>query len=320
MSNSTLFSAIERADLAAVQSALDSGADANAVNDKGRTALIEAAARRDVSIVRLLLARGAEVDRPAHTRTALSVACQLGGYREERAKLEPAALAVIDALLEAKADVNASHAKSEYPPLVAALRWGTSAIVQRLLEARPKVDPSMVQLAIDSGEYSLVQPLITRAGGVDRTAVLRHLCEHGGRSETLANIARTLCKLGAKPNHATRDGVTATHWAAYWADITMLLVLIEAGADMNAKTTASWYANESTVAAGATPRTLLDRRVEFARDEEWERGDQSTRDAWEKLASALGTTVDQWLSELAAQRAQSNTKKSKATKSAKKAQ
>lgn len=316
MSNDALFSAIERSDLPAAQAALDAGADPNALNAKGRTALIEACSKRSVAIVRLLLQHGADVERAAHSRTPLSVACQLDGYREEREKLEPAALAVIDALLEAKADVNASKANSLYPPLVAALRWATPAIAKRILEARPNVTQDMVHLAVSSGAYELVQPMMVRVGGVDRTALLRHLCEHGGRSELLASIARTLCKLKANPNHANADGVTATHFAAYWTDVPMLLALIEAGADLNAQTSSRWYINESDVAAGTTARTMLDRRIEFA-SEDWAKGDVASRSEWEKLAAALGTTVEQWLVDAAERRAQTPAKKPRKTKKTK---
>jgi ankyrin repeat protein len=241
------------------------------------------------------------------------VACQLNVDRALRAKLEPAALAVIDALLEAKADVNAAHANSEYPPLVAAIRWATPAIVKRLLEARPKVHESMVLDAVQHGQFECVQPLMMRAGGVDRTALLRALCAHGTQRDDVAQLARTLCKLNANPNHAERDGATPTHWAAYWTDVPMLLVLIEAGADMNAPLASNWYPNESKVLAGSTPRTLLDRALGFAA-ERWADGHVESRAEWEKLASALGTTVEQWLSDAAAQRAQAPAKKPRKTK------
>jgi ankyrin repeat protein len=259
-------------------------------------ALLDAIQRRDPQATRDALAAGAPVNaRDAYGRSPLSLACQIPGTREQRQRHEAATLAVIEALLEANADPADANGASEYPPLMAAVRWGTPAMVRRLLEARAPSSPSIVMQAIERCEWSVVQPLLLRAGGVDRGEVLRAMCAQGACSDEAASIARTLCKMGAKPGACGRDGVTAAHWAAYWADVPMLLVLIAAGADMGAKTGALWIANESRIAAGATPRAMLD----VALDDAAPRFESvpPSRDSWAQLAEALGTTLDAWQSE-----------------------
>lgn len=95
-----LFEAIERGDASAVEHALACGADPNAVDPRLPApflfrALSTAAARGNPEIVRVLLARGADVDgRDAGGGTALIWACN-GGF-VECARL----------LLEAGADVH----------------------------------------------------------------------------------------------------------------------------------------------------------------------------------------------------------------------
>lgn len=56
----TLFAAVQNSDLAAARSALDGGADIDAVNDYGSTALFFAADRGNAQIVQLLLEHGAD--------------------------------------------------------------------------------------------------------------------------------------------------------------------------------------------------------------------------------------------------------------------
>jgi outer membrane protein assembly factor BamB len=55
-----LFAAVQQSDLAAVEAALDAGADVNGVNRYGSTPLFFAADRGDLAIARLLLERGAD--------------------------------------------------------------------------------------------------------------------------------------------------------------------------------------------------------------------------------------------------------------------
>jgi ankyrin repeat protein len=91
-------SGTERDAEACVQLALDRGADVNAVNDSGQTALHIAAAQRDEHFIRFLAAHGARLDvKDRQGHVPLDVAMGLGGRGRGRA---PAARENIAALLQ----------------------------------------------------------------------------------------------------------------------------------------------------------------------------------------------------------------------------
>ncbi len=69
--------------LQAVRTALDAGADVNAANAAGRTAMHGAAAIRSTALIELLAVRGARVDvEDNEGQTPLDLATQGGGYRD----------------------------------------------------------------------------------------------------------------------------------------------------------------------------------------------------------------------------------------------
>lgn len=288
-----LLDAIRQQDLDAVRAALDGGVEANARDARGNNALSEAARCKSAAIARLLLERGASVDECTFTRTALSWACQIGGYRDERAKSERATIELVQALLDAGAAVDGAQGDRTYSPLRVAIQHATPAVVELLLGARPAVDESHVALAIERGEHALVLPLMKKAGGVDRSALLVALCARGDRTEQSASIARTLLALGATQQRDARDGSTPAHYAAYWGDFAMLHALIERGADLDAALTNTWPIEDSAKKRGTTPRAMLDESLRFTLESGWEAaGDDRAR--WERLAIAMGTTLDAW--------------------------
>ena len=100
------------------------GADVNVHNDRGRTALMNAAYRGETSIVRLLLKHGAQIDlRDKEGRTALLFAVDEGHTMTVRL------------LLERGADVHASRSTDGSTPLQLSRRWMGKKITQILLEA-----------------------------------------------------------------------------------------------------------------------------------------------------------------------------------------
>ncbi len=89
--------AVSRGDVAALEHLLDSGADVNALNQHGQTAIMNAAHHGQVEIVRLLIDRGADLNRSAkYGLTALMLAV-IGGHA-----------AVVEMLVRAGADTNLS--------------------------------------------------------------------------------------------------------------------------------------------------------------------------------------------------------------------
>jgi ankyrin repeat protein len=111
-------------DAAAMRALLDKGADANAKNDAGATALMWAA--DDGAKTRLLVEHGADVNAKSDVqRTALMIACGIPGND-----------AVVKFLLEhgAKADVSAPSLFGDVSPISEAAYAGNEAIMKMLVE------------------------------------------------------------------------------------------------------------------------------------------------------------------------------------------
>lgn len=232
----SLSDAVMRDDIAAVKSAIASGADPNAaiVTDKpgregmtalihaafegkaetlralldakpkieartedGRTALMYAAGWGDAAKVKLLLDAGARTDaRAADGWTALMWAAARG---------EPAS---VKALVQAGADVNAAN-KWRQTALMAAGRAGSPEKVAMLLEAGASA------AATDMNGDSALS--IAAAG------------------DTPAPVLETLAKAGAPINGTDVDGVTPLMKAAERGDAEAVGVLLKSGADAKIK-------------------------------------------------------------------------------------
>ena len=120
--NNKLIEAARRGKLAFVKKLLDDGADVNATNYIGQTALMLAAANRHVDVVKLLLEHGADVNATDDIgRTALMLA--VADQNIEVAKL----------LLEYDADVDATEING-LTALIVVAGFGHAEIVKLLLE------------------------------------------------------------------------------------------------------------------------------------------------------------------------------------------
>jgi ankyrin repeat protein len=119
--------AIGQGDLAKVTQLLDDTENVNVnwrAGGEGDTALIVAAGRNELPIVKLLLSRGAEVNlATADGFTALFMAGSAGNTE------------VVRVLLAAGADPNRSEIRYGYTPLARAIERDHEAIVQLLLDA-----------------------------------------------------------------------------------------------------------------------------------------------------------------------------------------
>ena len=163
--------------------------------------LIQAVKNGDATAVRALLGRGADVNaRQGDGATALHWAAHLND-------LETAGL-----LLRAGADVDAMNDLG-VTPLWVATTAGSAAMVARLLEARGDPD-----IAPDTGGTPLM--IAARQGNV---AAVRSL---------LAHAADVDAKEGAQ-------GQTALMWAAARRQPAVVQVLLEAGADLHARSKSS---------------------------------------------------------------------------------
>ncbi len=175
------------------------GADGTSLRAKtasGRTALFLAAAGGHAAAVRRLLARGAAGDSLKDGRTPLHEAAARGHATVTRV------------LIDHKAEVDAPLRESLVTPLHLAAGHGHAEVVRLLLEKGPRVD---------------------RGDGVGRTALL-HAVE--ARRE---NIASLLLKHGADPRLPAKDGELPLHAAVSAGRVTLLPLLLRAGAELEAR-------------------------------------------------------------------------------------
>ncbi len=155
--NSELAEAAKKGEEEEVKTLLEAGADVNAKNNAGGTALMQAAgSRRDNSTVRVLLDAGADVDAKANDGvSALMVATN--GHTDS-----------VRALLDAGADVNAK-ANHGLTALMGAAANGRTDSVRALLDAGADVnaksdDGVTALMAAERNDHTDIVGLLRNAG------------------------------------------------------------------------------------------------------------------------------------------------------------
>jgi ankyrin repeat protein len=156
----TIVSAAAVGDLAAVKALLKDGADVNATQGDGLTALHWAARRGDAELANTLIVAGANV----------KVTTRLTGYTPLHLASERGASAVVQALVKAGADANAVTLTGA-TPLMFASAAGDVASVKALLDAGAK--PNAAET--DRGQTPLIY-----AAANDRADVITLLISRGG--------------------------------------------------------------------------------------------------------------------------------------------
>ncbi len=198
-----------------LQMLLDRGADVNFERD-GSTALGAAANRLNLQNVRLLIARGANVNlRAADSRTALHEAID-GNNSADSRELEKNRIEIVKGLLSKGADISA--------------RW-------QYMSTR---DPTPLLLAIDK-EHTQIALLLIEAGsdvnaqtGDDERSMTALMW---AAKEGLIEVVRALLAKGAKVNARNERDETALMiaiYGSYQRQATIALALIAGGADVNA--------------------------------------------------------------------------------------
>ena len=252
--DASLVQAARARDHAAVSALLDGGADVNATQPDGTTALHWAAHWDDDDTAELLIRSGAGVN----------AVNELGATPLWLASVHGSA-SMIGRLLRAGAEVDAALPSGE-TPLMTAARTGMSDAVRALL--LHGADPNAM-------ERSRAQTALMWAVAQRHPAVVRLLIEYGADIRARSAVRRVVVNVGTAggdaefdgsrmvvPEH--RGGYTPLLFAARHGDVESAELLLDAGADVN--DTAPSGTSALVVAAHgghtALARYLLDRGAE----------------------------------------------------------
>jgi ankyrin repeat protein len=257
----TLIRAVMLGDVKEVQQLIEGGADVNEQEDSEGTVLMMAASRKDIEVVKVLLANGADINAKSKDgRTALMAAAYgdakitkllLDRGADVRTKTEDGHTALLSAvmagsadavkmLLDKGADVNAlseSNMSSE-TCLMHAAGSGQEAIVKLLLEngadvnAKTKHGGTALLPACNSGQVEIVKMLLDKGADVNSgggTALL-YASEKGH-----TDVVKMLLDKGAEVNTQAKDGNTAILYAAMAGSADIVKMLLGKRADANTK-------------------------------------------------------------------------------------
>lgn len=193
-SEAPLADAVEQGGAQEARQLIDAGADVNAAQADGMTALHWAALGDDAEVVARLLDSGADANRPTrYGATPLAIACQSGDAR------------VVELLLEAGADPNAPGRAGETPLMIASRTGRIEAV--RLLIARGS--------AVNARERN------------EQTALM------WAAAEGHVDVVRALLKAGADHATPLESGFTPLLFAVRGGHADTAFALVEAGADID---------------------------------------------------------------------------------------
>jgi ankyrin repeat protein len=209
-----LVDAVRSGDSAAALTLLESGADVNAPEPNGTTALLWAVYNDDADLVARLLAAGADASAAnLFGATPMAEAAVIGNA------------AVIDALLDAGADVDSANAEGQTALMVAA-RTGKLDAVQALI--RHGAD-------VNAAEEWGGQTALMWAAGQCHPDVVRALIESGADVNVKSKAREWTRRVHAepRPKDMDRGGFTPLIYAARSGCTEAARALVEGGADLN---------------------------------------------------------------------------------------
>jgi ankyrin repeat protein len=232
-----LADAVEKQDRAKVAALVQQGADVNAAQVDGMTALHWAVYHDDLSTTMLLLKAGASAKAAnRYGVTPLSLACTNGNTE------------IVERLLKSGADRNTTLSGGE-TALMTAARTGRTGPVQALLARGAKVDgrdrkgQTALMWAAAEGHADVVQMLL-KAGADFRTPLPSGFTPlHFAARDGCIDVVRVLIKAGADVNEAMQPkkaaprgpkaGFTPLTLAVENGHFELAVVLLDAGADPN---------------------------------------------------------------------------------------
>ncbi len=221
--------AMER-DIEAVRALLGEGADVNAGQGDGMTALHWAAFRDDREIARLLIEAEADVD--AWTR--------VGDITPLRLASKNGSAAMIALLVEAEADVNRGGTTGT-TPLMAAAMTGSPEAVQVLLDHGAYVDARDVKngqtplmFAAWENRADAIALLVGYGAHMGLTSFVTSLIEESRKYDDDGNpLPNRTTKASRRGGNSVMGGMTALLFAARDGNLEAVRALVEAGADVD---------------------------------------------------------------------------------------
>lgn len=225
-----LLRALQAGDLPKAEAALNAGANPNLVLADGSLPLAWAVDAQDISLVRLLLARGAKPDYKASESESFSplvVACTRGDAT------------IVNALLDAGAKVNYTTA-SGISPLALCAGNSSFPVVKRLLESGAQIDAAdetgqtPLMWAAAKGQVETIQLLLAQGADVNRKTQagftpLFFAIKSGNPQAPLAMLDG-----GGDAAYRAPDGTSAVQLAMYQQQFEFAALLIKRGVDLKA--------------------------------------------------------------------------------------
>jgi ankyrin repeat protein len=207
--HASVAAAARNADVAAVRAQLDAGADVNATENDGSTALLWAAYQSSPELVAILLAAGADPN--AANQFGVTPLLQASRYGDT---------VTMRALLAGGAQLGLAERGAE-TPLMAAARAGSVEAVRLLLEHGADVngvdaleDQTALMWATSEGHVAVVDALLAAGADPNRKARVSELTKRSARADFPSG------------------GFTALMWAARDGNETIVRRLLDAGADI----------------------------------------------------------------------------------------
>jgi len=235
--------AARNSDVEAVRAQLAAGADVNAPENDGTSALLWAAYQSSPELVSLLLAAGADPN--AANRFGVTPLLQASRYGDA---------ATMRALLAGGADPERAQRDGE-TPLMAAARTGSVEAVQLLLErgtnvnaAEASEEQTALMWAVADGHLAVVDVLLAAGADPNHKARVSELTKRSSRADFPSGgfsplmwaarngneaLVHRLLEAGADINATNGDGATATMLAIVNDRFDMAATLLELGADAN---------------------------------------------------------------------------------------